>query len=362
MVNPQVIGYIGAAVASLFFGSNYVPVKNYPTGNGLAFTWVMSVGTLVVAYCAMFISKDYIFDPWGLLGGTLWSIGNFCVIPIVKTIGIGLGLLLWCCSSIITGYFTGKFGWFGLDKQSVSHPALNWIGFACIVAAVIFFFFIKPTIEEKDEHSYSSIVDDSEIGNNGIDNYNNNNNGYNSINNNHNNANKRRSGTFNNQPKKSIFERMPPPYNTILGIVLSVFSGIMYGVNMVPMQLWKQSNVDASPLSFVFCHFSGIFLANTAVFIVYSIIVRPPQIFPQTIFPSFFSGLLWGIANVGLMVATQNLGYTIGFPMGSGGPMIVSSLWSVFYFREIQGVKNLLILLISFIFLGAGITILALSS
>ncbi|KAK5584027.1 hypothetical protein RB653_005634 [Dictyostelium firmibasis] len=358
MVNPQVIGYIGAAIASLFFGSNYVPVKNYPTGNGLAFAWVMSMGTLVVAYCAMFISKDYIFDPWGLLGGTLWSIGNFCVIPIVKSIGIGLGLLLWCCSSIITGYFTGKFGWFGLDKQKVSHPALNWIGFACIVAAVIFFFFIKPTIEEKDEHSYSSIVEDSDVyQGGGIDSYNG---SYNSINNN-NNGNKRKSGAF-PQPKKTIFEKIPPPYNTIFGIVLSVFSGIMYGVNMVPMQLWKQANPTASPLSFVFCHFSGIFLANTAVFIIYSIFVRPPQIFPQTIFPSFLSGLLWGIANVGLMVATQNLGYTIGFPMGSGGPMIVSSLWSVFYFREIRGVKNLLILLISFLFLGAGITILALSS
>ncbi|EGC30078.1 hypothetical protein DICPUDRAFT_50939 [Dictyostelium purpureum] len=347
MVNAQVLGYIGAAVASVFFGSNYVPVKNFPTGNGIAFAWVMSVGIISVAYVAMFIAGSdgknlYLFDPWGLLGGTLWSLGNFCVIPIVKTIGLGLGLLLWCCCSIVAGFFTGKFGLFGLEKQVVSHPAMNWIGFGCIVAAIVFFFFIKPTLENEDteSNSYSSIVDDYPIINEA---------GY------------RGSIQSSKLTEKSFFERIPQPMKTMLGIGLAIFSGIMYGVNMVPMQLWKQSDPSANPLSFIFCHFSGIFIFNTIVFFVYAIIKRPPQVFPQTMLPSFFSGVLWGIANCGLMVATQNLGYTVGFPMGASGPMVVSSIWSVVYFKEIQGVKNLLILLISFLFLGAGITTLALS-
>ncbi|KAF2076621.1 hypothetical protein CYY_002107 [Polysphondylium violaceum] len=351
MVNTAVLGYIGAIVASVFFGSNYVPVKNYPTGNGIGFAWVMSLGTLVSAYIAMFISKNYIFVPIGLLGGTLWSIGNFCVIPIVKTIGLGLGLLLWSCSSIITGFFTGKFGWFGLHKQVVAHPVLNWIGFGCIVGAIVFFFFIKPTLEDEKEGKgnsakYSSIVEDYHpiLNARGV------------------NSEYDLQQAMSGDGEKMFFENFPQPAKTLFGIGLSIFSGILYGVNMVPMQLWKQDNPDDSPLSFIFCHFSGIFLFNTLVFIVYAIFKRPPQFYPQTILPSFISGFLWGIANCGLMVATQILGYTIGFPIGSSGPMVVSSLWSVLFFKEIQGVKNLLILLVSFMFLGAGITLLALSS
>ncbi|KYR00559.1 transmembrane protein [Tieghemostelium lacteum] len=366
MVDSAVLGYIGAIVASIFFGSNYVPVKNYPTGNGIAFAWVMSLGTLCTAYVAMFISKTFIFIPSGLLGGSIWAIGNFCVIPIVKTIGLGLGLLLWSCTSIITGFFVGKFGLFGLDKQVVPHPVYNWVGFACIVVAIIFFFFIEPTLEDKKDKEdssssvnasgskrrystsykgsdYSSIIEEDHpmINDYTLSDYN--------------------KGNSSNQEGQMIFEKIPPPFKNIFGIVLSVLSGICYGVNMVPMQLWKQTHASDSPLAFIFCHFSGIFLFNTVVFIVYAIIKRPPQVFPQTILPSFLSGALWGIANCGLMVATQILGYTIGFPIGSSGPMIVSSLWSVLYFREIQGKKNLLILLGSFLFLGAGITLLALS-
>ncbi|EFA81285.1 transmembrane protein 144 A [Heterostelium album PN500] len=334
MVSPQVAGYIGAIIASVFFGSNYVPAKNFPTGNGFAFAWVMSMGTLCTAYVAMFISGSYMFDPWGLLGGSLWAIGNLCVIPIVKSIGLGLGLLLWSCSSLITGFFTGKFGWFGLQKQEVSHPVMNWIGFGCI-----------PTLDNgndkkknrRSEYDYSAIVDDSIA----INNY---------------------KAPVEDEEEKMIFEKIPPPFNTLVGVGLAIVSGVLYGVNMVPMQLWKQDNPHADPLSFVFCHFSGIFLFNTLVFIVYSIFKRPPQIYPQTILPSFISGVLWGIAQVGLMIATQNLGYVIGFPIGSSGPMVVSSLWSVLFFKEIQGMKNLLVLLISFMFLGAGITILTLSS
>ncbi|EGG13892.1 transmembrane protein [Cavenderia fasciculata] len=349
MVSQAILGYIGAIIASVFFGSNYVPVKNFPTGNGIAFAWVMSVGTLCTAYVAMFISGSYIFDPWGLLGGSLWSVGNLCVIPIVKTIGLGLGLLLWSCTSLVTGFLIGKFGAFGLDKQSVAHPVLNWLGFSAIVVAILFFFFIKPTLNKEEpttpskkrlsqRYEYSPIVDEQQI----------------SIN-----------STENSAPVEGqmIFEKIPEPYNKIFGVMLSVFSGVLYGVNMVPMQLWKQQQPsDVNPLSFIFCHFSGIFLFNTAVFFVYSIIKRPPQVFPQTMLPSFISGVLWGVANCGLMVATQILGYTIGFPIGSSGPMVVSSLWSVLLFKEIQGTKNLLILLISFIFLGAGITCLSLSS
>jgi len=40
MSGMEAYGYAGAAVAVVFFGSNYVPVKKYPTGDGMIFQWV----------------------------------------------------------------------------------------------------------------------------------------------------------------------------------------------------------------------------------------------------------------------------------------------------------------------------------
>ncbi len=45
----------------------------------------------------------------------------------------------------------GKFGWFGIKKQEVDHNGLNWAGLVLVVLAMGVFFFIKPTIENKED-------------------------------------------------------------------------------------------------------------------------------------------------------------------------------------------------------------------
>jgi len=162
-----------------------------------------------------------------------------------------------------------------------------------------------------------------------------------------------------------VLERIPQKFKLVAGITLSLISGILYGVNMVPMSLWVQHEKLAGrnphSLDFVFSHFVGIYLFSTIVFLVYNVAYRPPQIFAQSILPSYISGIMWGVAQCGLMSATQILGYAIGFPIGSTGPLIVSSLWSVLYFREIRGNKNFLLLGGSFVLLFSGIILLSLS-
>lgn len=168
-------------------------------------------------------------------------------------------------------------------------------------------------------------------------------------------------------------------------------SGMLYGVNMVPMMLWTQhqKNHGHTPgtFDFVFSHFTGIYLYSTAVFLIYCIVNRPPKMYPAAVLPSiisgtfyftsifiiclfylffafiylFLKGAMWGIAQCGLMSATTILGYAVGFPIGSAGPIIVSSTWSVVYFREIRGARNLLLLGASFALLFTGIILLALS-
>jgi len=46
-MNSQLIGYIGIATAVLFFGSNFIPIKKYETGDGMFFQFVVCIGTSI---------------------------------------------------------------------------------------------------------------------------------------------------------------------------------------------------------------------------------------------------------------------------------------------------------------------------
>lgn len=332
-----VLGYMGALLASVFFGSNYVPVKNYPTGDGMSFVWVFASGILVIGFLSVFVIGEIFFVYSGLLGGSLWATGNLCVIPVVKMIGLGLGLLVWGATSLITGFLSGKFGWFGIDKRPVSHPIMNWFGIASIIVAMGVSFLIKPELNKKKEKEYAPLMAEKSI-QHIVD------------------------------EEVSIFDQVPKIYRFPLGIGLSLLSGVLYGVNLVPMSLWFQhpENKDKPVLAFVFSHFTGIYLYSSTIFIIYCIYKgvnsQTPKIYPQSILPSMISGAMWGLAQCGLMVATNMLGWTVGFPIGSAGPIIVSSLWSVLYFKEISGQRNIILLLGVFAFLGTGIALLASSS
>lgn len=318
----------------------------------MTFVWIFSCGVMCVGFIAMFINGEAIFVPTGLLGGTLWTMGNLCVIPIIQCIGFGLGGLLWGGTSLITGFFSGKFGWFGLEQDVVHYPLLNWLGILMIFISMLVFFFIKPHLDSESRKNFGSSVsvsinsgedklpfleDDEEQGDQHIIH-------------------------VSKRPEPKLVDRIPKKFRTIVGIFLAIFSGMLYGINLVPYKLWEQDqNPEPKPLAFILSHFTGIFLFSTLVWIVYSLVKRPPQVFPQTMLPSFISGAMWGVAQCGLTVATGVLGFTIGFPIGSAGPSIVNALWSVFAFREIRGKKNIGLLVVAFLFQGAGIGLLSMS-
>lgn len=58
-------------------------------------------------------------------------------------------------------------------------------------------------------------------------------------------------------------------------------------------------------------------------------------------------GAMWAVASASFMITNGTLGMTIGYPIISIGPMIVSSLWAVLLFREIQGTANFAILAVA---------------
>jgi glucose uptake protein GlcU len=88
-------GYIGLSVAVVFYGSNYLPVKQFETGDGMFFQLILAIGIWIVGFfvnCARNFPKFYALP---MLGGALWTTGNVNTVPSIKCIGIGLGMLIW---------------------------------------------------------------------------------------------------------------------------------------------------------------------------------------------------------------------------------------------------------------------------
>lgn len=66
---PVWIGFIGCLVASIFFGSNLVPVKQFSAGDGLFFQFVFCATVYVVGLIVDLIIGNQRFYPLVLIGG-----------------------------------------------------------------------------------------------------------------------------------------------------------------------------------------------------------------------------------------------------------------------------------------------------
>merc|ERR1719189_1075596 len=106
------LGFAAALVGAIGFGSNYIPCKQYDLGNGLYFQFVMAIGIWALGLIVGVIQEPQTayFHPLALLGGTLWSLGNVLSVPIIKLIGMALGLSIWSGTNLVVGWLFGRFG------------------------------------------------------------------------------------------------------------------------------------------------------------------------------------------------------------------------------------------------------------
>ncbi|KAH8083917.1 carbohydrate transmembrane transporter [Aureococcus anophagefferens] len=106
------VGYVCALGAVVGFGSNFIPVKKYDTGDGMFYQFVMCcavmccalVLNLIMSDSSVAFSKDAglvvalkspPFVPLAMLGGFIWASGSVMSVPCINFIGMSLGLLIW---------------------------------------------------------------------------------------------------------------------------------------------------------------------------------------------------------------------------------------------------------------------------
>ncbi|GMS88935.1 hypothetical protein PENTCL1PPCAC_11110, partial [Pristionchus entomophagus] len=327
-------GLAACAVASIFFGSVFVPVKRHDAGNGLFVQWVMSTGILLIGLAVYSFESFPPFYPLAMLGGALWSIGNATAVPIMGELGIGLGMLVWGITNVLTGWACGSFGLFGTQAHPPTNVFFNALGLTCVMAGGVLFSRVRPTTKGNLEEE--RLVEEE------------------------------------------MDEELPliDPISTrgggrakkrIIAFITALVAGVFYGLTFVPV-IYIQDNPEKFPnastagLPYVFSHYCGIFLTSTVIFIVYiAFTLNKPQVNPLIVGPSLAAGFMWGIAQAAWFIANENLSQAVSFPIIGMLPGALSALWSVFYFREIRGAKNLRILSIAIGVTTAGAVFVGLS-
>lgn len=153
-------------------------------------------------------------------------------------------------------------------------------------------------------------------------------------------------------------------FSTLWGCSLAVISGILYGSTFVPIIYIKDhsrrndsmyAGASQYDLDYVFAHSSGIFLTSTVYFVAYCVAMKNrPKLYPEAVLPGLLSGVLWAIATCCWFIANHSLSAVISFPIITAGPGLIAALWGILIFKEIQGLRNYLLMMLAFCIILAG--------
>lgn len=86
-----------------------------------------------------------------MVGGAAWMLGNLMTPFIVRCLGLGIGLSVWDLSNMFVGWATGNFGLFGVWREQVHSPVMNYTGLA--LAGVSLVLFAQAVEGGEEEHT-----------------------------------------------------------------------------------------------------------------------------------------------------------------------------------------------------------------
>jgi len=374
------IGYAAVLVATLFFGSNFVPVKRYETHDGMYYQWVMCAaiwltGLLIQLFLFVMppdVDGSWIasangtrvwnasattgrpdaysvkFMPMSALGGVLWATGNTLSVPVINSIGLSLGLLIWGSANMLMGWASGVFGLFTGHKDMLNNPVENYVGVALAVLALTLYTQVKTGEAAETKPCTSGSNTPPHV-----------------------------IGFVNEAPDAVLLGSAnhatcetasaagtPARANSkAVGVLMAIVAGVLFGNTFTPPNFLIFNHLGpADPLDHIFSHYTGIFAASSLWFICYCACMRgSPLINPRITIPGMISGCMWAVAQTCWFVANDALSVAVAFPIITSGPGIVSALWGVFVFGEVRGYRNYCVLFVAITLALAGCVLIGLS-
>ncbi|XP_029626616.1 transmembrane protein 144 isoform X2 [Salmo trutta] len=306
-------GFVANSIAVILYGSNFVPVKRIETGD------VSMIGDLIL--------DSPKFHPLAMLGGAVWATGSLTVVPIVKAIGLGLGVCIWGSSSLLMGWISSRFGWFGIEAQVVARPVLNYCGAGLCLLSGLILFFVKTNVGELPHSESTPLLINRTVN----------------------------SGVYG--PSESWVDVMGAKRKRCVGCLLAVVAGLLYGASFVPILYIKSHaavrdsicyGASLYDLDYVFAMCCGIYLTSTVYFSIYCAAMRNrPRVFSRAILPGFLSGLMWTLATYCWFLANNYLSAVVTFPIVCAGNCLVAALWGSLVFKEVKGLVNCSIFIVA---------------
>uniref|UniRef100_A0A3Q3A8Q7 Transmembrane protein 144b n=2 Tax=Kryptolebias marmoratus TaxID=37003 RepID=A0A3Q3A8Q7_KRYMA len=311
-------GLAANMIAVVLYGSTFVPVKRIETGDGMFYHWVSCASIWVVSMVGDLLLRSPKFHPLAMLGGVIWATGSITVVTIVKAIGLGLGILIWGSASLLMGWASSRFGWFGIDPQNVSKPILNYCGAGlCLLSGLIFFFVKSDVSLRPTSETVPLLLDRRTI-----------------------------SGSYGRHSSEYWIDAIGPKNRRIIGCLLAVVAGLLYGSSFVPILYIKNHSscpdsifyqASVYDLDYVHAQTSGVFVASTLYFIIYCAAMKSrPRVYSRAILPGFLSGLMWTVGTYCWFLANNYLTSVITFPVVTAGYGLVAALWGSLVFKEIK--------------------------
>lgn len=333
------IGFICCIIAGVCFGSNFLPVKKYEVGDGIVFQWIMCCGILIVGLITVGFEKEREVHTLTMVGGALWCIGNAMCIQVIKLIGMSMGLMIWGITNSVMSWACGRFGLFGIDKESVGKPIMNYVGLALTVVSLALFSHVKASVKQVGRSAVQVSDDFTALSEKMED-----------------------ESDKATEPHNDWIEKLDPTIRRVLGFGFACLCGLLFGVSFVPALHEKKHNSDDRLFDYAFSHFCGIFACSTVILLVYCIIKRnKPFANAQLFLPAMLSGMMWAVAQVCWFIAIQNLKMVIANPIVTALPSIVAGFWGIVVFREIVGARNLILFAAGLVIAVIGVIIVALS-
>ncbi|VDK49113.1 unnamed protein product [Cylicostephanus goldi] len=126
----------------------------------------------------------------------------------------------------------------------------------------------------------------------------------------------------------------------------------------------------ADSISYQFSFYCGGLCVGVCVFIIYTLAIRRyraiyrrnrPWFNPSGAVPTMLGGIIFAIGMSLFVIAIDNLDQAIAYPICAMAPNLVVLSWSILYFKEITGRRNLTFLASAYGLTLTGVILIAIS-